>query len=1472
MSLLDQTAKQKTTLLDSVSQDFDALDFDADKALQTAVDTDSSIITIEDFYSDILEEEAHFSKIADPQDVDVWQMIEQQKDKPIVGLQEQIRRMDSLDWLKRAPVSPVGAQQLALTIVAVARQNRNKYETIGEWRRKYAEQIEISKYAEPLYPEEKRLMEPIPSRYDSLGDDELSPEGEKDYMTDIAIIEYWLEKARQAQEDKTFVAKIFEVGSYMPGWMITFCLTGGLAKIGSVGAKEFAYKALGEYAKTKSGQAVLRASGWAGGAITRASLGMSHRVIESTLERRMPESITVGPNGEYVFQLTAETWAESVLKGWGAVVIEAASEEAGAAITGGLKGAIRKLPFGKRFISEVQKRWMALAPANTAKVFANKFFTPAGYSDIIGELGEESLETILKAITDIEDYGSGPQANILERVQAGITQDIKNFPVTATVVAMPGVARYGVAKAAGKMAPTVVKGALVAEPPKALEAKPAPAEEKVSPLERVYMKGFVARISVIRGNAENIVAKAKRGKRRLSPEAKIERIATIKEELGLIKKHYESIGKDIKENPELLKELRQIKELLPEYEKVINSFAKSPSKKGFEKIAAVSDKIAELSTGFGAKIGEQTIPEKPLTLPGDTSQFTSEAAGFEAQETAAQYLNDPVKADLLEEEPDTSFTKQWLNDRGIKSSDGYEPLAEKDFREINKFLQMPDDVRRTFPQFDPVYQVQRAREVQRATLNNQFAESTKPYFDLSVKEKILVDKVLVEAERNPTKTFGPKRLKEIGLNKTQIKGFLSIRTSLDDAANTLVEAMKEAGIAEDKLTEFDKQRKNYIPHKWYGNWAVIVRAKEKIIPKKRLTKKEVGAEADAFLTGKEKPVFEEVKELKKPETIFMTKTDFADRFKERKRLQKLYPNDEVIIMKANKIPYDAFQQASPFAVTKIIDLAIEKAQVDKQTAEAMKESLRDLYKSKGFGAHFISRKGTPGFAENLAKPLAEYFLGFSGYISKMQAIKAFPTAVSNIKPNRTPNLYKYTMDYINYVIGDQYEFATAKSVAYSWYLFGNIKSACLNTTQNFILGWPELAKQTNFALPKMLWAMSMTATNKLTNKEKVFIKQLTDAGYLEPGLTAEISGYHGEPLAVGITGKAKKIVSMADIFRHIEKFNRVSMAVALHQAEITDVKKVGETIDTSHFHYGKGNRPALMRGYISPVMTFRSFTINYFTWLKNQIKAGEIAPVARSMAALVFFGGFTALPFYAVVSAMWRKVFHKDIEAEARGALGELTGRTFARGAPSMFGVSFTGSVGMGDILPTNLKEIGGVFADIPARTIRVGKDIKTKQYLRAIEDSSPEILRNPLAAYRLYTDGNLTRNGRVLMDYETLEPLKISGLDATKKALGFQPIKLAENWDVAETLDIFQTERMAKKQNWADLIYLAYLNKDLELFNDTQEQWQTYNTHLIRRGELPITEDELNQMIAIRARPANIPPKFMWPALKDIRQKYWGK
>lgn len=119
---------------------------------------------------------------------------------------------------------------------------------------------------------------------------------------------------------------------------------------------------------------------------------------------------------------------------------------------------------------------------------------------------------------------------------------------------------------------------------------------KPSPLEHVYMKGFIARLTSIRNNADNIIAGA---------GEKGSQLKVMKEELSKIENHYESIAKDIKENPELLAELGKIDKLLPNYSRAIDSFVDSPSKKGFEEIKAVGDKIAELSTTYGVRIGEQ---------------------------------------------------------------------------------------------------------------------------------------------------------------------------------------------------------------------------------------------------------------------------------------------------------------------------------------------------------------------------------------------------------------------------------------------------------------------------------------------------------------------------------------------------------------------------------------------------------------------------------------------------------------------------------------------------------------------------------------------------------------------------------------------------------------------------------------------------------------------------------------------------
>jgi len=475
------------------------------------------------------------------------------------------------------------------------------------------------------------------------------------------------------------------------------------------------------------------------------------------------------------------------------------------------------------------------------------------------------------------------------------------------------------------------------------------------------------------------------------------------------------------------------------------------------------------------------------------------------------------------------------------------------------------------------------------------------------------------------------------------------------------------------------------------------------------------------------------------------------------------------------------------------------------------------------------------------------------------------------------------MDYIKYVTGDQMEFARAKRAAYSYYLFGNIKSASLNLTQNITLGWPVLSKHTGFALPKILQAQARTIHPvMLTEGEKGFLSELEKAGFLQPQLTQEISAYAKNPLMQGIRSKTGKVISFLDVFRHMESFNRRSMAVALWDAGITDIQEAGKIIEEAHFRYGKGNRPTLARGYISPVMVFRSWGINYFTWLKNEMKAKRIAPEAKSIAAVIFLGGLKATPLAALMIWLWRKVFGTDPEAELRSALGETAGQIAMRGLPSQIGISFTGSISPMDIpTPSDMgtfqktaAEIGGVFADVPARVGRVAKSLAVKNYSRALEDASPEVLRNPLAAYRLYEEGSRARNGRIILDLESGEPLKITSGEMVRKLLGYQPIRMAEQYDIKKALDQFYGDRQKLKQNWADRFWLSFLNDDKEEMLNITQEITDYNAKMERRGRNDdmISVDEMDDMLTTRARPLNIPAAYMLPKYQDILDKFYQR
>ena len=235
--------------------------------------------------------------------------------------------------------------------------------------------------------------------------------------SDIKLInDYFNKVAERERRGSSTGGKIGAGLSVLPAWMIEFMVTGGLKNIVEKGTYNFLENRLKSQIINKTLSSVA-------GSAARTTLGMPHRVIESSLRRSIEN-----PD---------EGWATALAKGWGETFIEVASEETGGTITKILGKGLTKLPFGSKFINAIRK----VHPRGSQPGFASELLTKGGYSNIIGELGEERVATILHAIANTNDFGLGKDSNIIDRLSAGISQDWSNIPVELVVLGVPGAAK-----------------------------------------------------------------------------------------------------------------------------------------------------------------------------------------------------------------------------------------------------------------------------------------------------------------------------------------------------------------------------------------------------------------------------------------------------------------------------------------------------------------------------------------------------------------------------------------------------------------------------------------------------------------------------------------------------------------------------------------------------------------------------------------------------------------------------------------------------------------------------------------------------------------------------------------------------------------------------------------------------------------------------------------------------------------------
>ncbi len=286
--------------------------------------------------------------------------------------------------------------------------------------------------------------------------------------------EMFIKTLEQQERGYTFGGKVAKGLLNLPVWMIEFGITGGLANLGSTVAQNAGEKLLRNYAKTTAGKLVLKGMGWTGGAITRASLGLTPRIAGKAATRQVQAQILGADQ---------EGWATSFAKAWGDVTIEAASETAGEAITGIPVKLLSKTKFGSKFINSLRNGWMK-ATGGTSGEFARQLLSTGGYSNIIGEYGEERLGSLLRALTDTDDFGAGKEANVVERLKAAVKQDMKleNIAVEFTVLGVPMAGQVAAGAVTRNIPPIsdILKQEPVQQPNIPAEGQPASQEELVA--------------------------------------------------------------------------------------------------------------------------------------------------------------------------------------------------------------------------------------------------------------------------------------------------------------------------------------------------------------------------------------------------------------------------------------------------------------------------------------------------------------------------------------------------------------------------------------------------------------------------------------------------------------------------------------------------------------------------------------------------------------------------------------------------------------------------------------------------------------------------------------------------------------------------------------------------------------------------------------------------------------------------------
>ena len=414
----------------------------------------------------------------------------------------------------------------------------------------------------------------------------------------------------------------------------------------------------------------------------------------------------------------------------------------------------------------------------------------------------------------------------------------------------------------------------------------------------------------------------------------------------------------------------------------------------------------------------------------------------------------------------------------------------------------------------------------------------------------------------------------------------------------------------------------------------------------------------------------------------------------------------------------------------------------------------------------------------------------------------------------------------------------------------------LNATQTAVVGMPVLAgladvsgaravmslKRAYGTLKKITKGMGWRALDDLNaviarlpqDQQEVMLK-LIDDNAIQSTLAHEIGLLTTSSLSMSQTKAGQYAVpiynAVVDVLQAVpdmvERFNRMSMALAAMDAGVTDYTKIKDIVLASQFNYDSANRARLLkvmpkwagsgaRHIVTPMMMFKVFGVQMAELVYGNLYDGFLSraktPAERARARKIFgglvathtvFGGLTGglgLGLASTILAGINGLLDDEDKIDPERALtafltehaGEYAASIMMRGAPAALGADFSRSINLGSLLwmskDTNWAQYGGIEQSVysllgpiaqyigggvirPAAQLMDG-DISVAKFL---ETAVPLRLYKGLSqAVRQQVNGLETQAGQSFM-----QPDEVSVWDSTVAALGMRPVAVTMRQDL---------------------------------------------------------------------------------------------